>query len=93
MNAAGAGNRHDLFTPSSARSQKSIGGIFPEDNNVNTRPAEPSTTSFLSHGQPEETNVLQDDPPLELEHMIGYTGHYRSTMLFHPKEEGMYISR
>lgn len=44
-------------------------------------------------GFAEEATPINDDGPLQLEHMVGYSGEYRGTVQFLPNNESIYVMR
>jgi hypothetical protein len=35
----------------------------------------------------------EDDDPLQLEHMLGFAGNYRDTVMFTPLDDNLYVKR
>ena len=51
----------------------------------------------VEEAKTEQDNVdgdyIRDDDPMQLEHMLGYAGDYRGTVITSPKDENVYIRR
>lgn len=77
-NPVGASNRQDLFTPMGK-------STFDRPPTTSARLASPASVAVA-------TARNDNDDPIELEHVIGYTGHHSSTMFYHPMDSDTYIS-
>ena len=74
----GATNRADLF---SSRSQPS------------QREADPIPSSSRDRLQGDYGVASAEEDPLQLEHMLGYAGNFRKTLLSLPCDENIYVKR
>lgn len=82
----GASNRADLF--SSARRDENEGKSSRE-----TGRAEETIPSSRERMQDEYGVSGADEDPLQLEHILGYAGDYRGTLLALPSNPDLYVKR
>lgn len=81
----GASNRSDLFMSASARRDD-------EPPRPSAR-IEEKLESSRDLVQEEYGVSSADDDPLQLEHILGYAGDYRRTLISIPGSEGLFIKR
>ena len=87
--ARGASNRSDLFIPSSRRDEAPT-----SSNHVAASARQAEVVSSSRDKAQQEYGVSQaEDDPLQLEHILGYAGEYRRTLLPLPGNPGFFIKR
>jgi hypothetical protein len=79
-NPVGASNRSDLFSSRSEVKLQNTEPVSTRDENRRRLQDEYGTSD-------------PEDDPLQLEHMLGYAGDFRKTVLTAPYDDNVYIKR
>jgi hypothetical protein len=77
----GASNRADLFT--ARTDNKNNLNIENEGNNIGNE----------NQQLRQEYGINENDDPLQLEHLLGYSAEYKNTVMMMPRNENMFLKR